>query len=136
MANERTEAQILAHAPLTLRLGDTDYEVKVLGFTKAEEWRAEAVKAVSSIVSVYKSDCGSNDIFTQGLAFFFLQFPGKMLDLVLSYATDIPSDTVKKEATDEQIALAFGQIMSIAFPFTKELGMISRVMGIASTLTQ
>jgi hypothetical protein len=137
MRNERTEAQILAKEPLTLKFGTADYQVKILGFKKAEAWRKHAVDTVKSIVAVHRTECDSNDAFTHGLAFFFLQFPQKMLDLILFYAGDeIPRQAVEDEATDEQISVAFGQIIAIAFPFTKELGMISHVMGIATSFPQ
>lgn len=134
---QRTEAQILAKEPLALKFGTAEYHVKILGFKKAEEWRRNAVETVKSIVDVHKTECNSNDAFTHGLAFFFLQFPQKMLDLILSYAgPELPRHVIEEEATDEQISVAFGQVIAIAFPFTKELGMISQVMGIAQSFPQ
>lgn len=130
---ERTEEEILAQAPIKMRFGAADYDVNILRFTKAREWRENAIKAVQEIVAAHTAECATNDAFTHGLAFFFLEFPDKMVDLILAYAVDVPRAVIENDATDEQVAFAFGQVVSIAFPFTKELATISSVMGTAAT---
>ncbi len=133
---ERTEDQIIAKDPLKLRFGTRDHDVPILGFRKAKEWRANAVDRVREIVNVHRTECDNNDVFTHGLAFFFLQFPDKMLDLICLYGPALDRNVIEDEGTDEQVARAFGQVVAIAFPFTKELGMISTVMGIAQNFPQ
>lgn len=131
-ATVRSEADILAKAPLTLRFGKTDYEVPVLTIKKAEAWRKRLVEAVKTVVDVHKTECTTNDVFTQGLAYFFLEMPGTLLDLVCAYAPSLPREVIEEEATDEQLATAIGQVVSIAFPFAAQVATISSVMGMAT----
>jgi len=68
-----------------------------------------------------------------GLGYTLLQFPDILLELVIAYSTDLDKAKVEFEATEEQIAIAFGNIMQVAFPFQGELKAVMQVLGASAT---
>ncbi len=133
---ERTEAQIVAMSPITVRLGESDYEIKPLRITAAQKWREKLIQEVGAISGVLKQDASTSPAFINGLAFVFLQFPEKMLDLLFAYAPYLPQEAIRDEekgATEEQVSRAFGQIVQIAFPFVGELRAITQILSVAAS---
>ena len=132
---ERTEQQKVTMAPVKVLLGEKEYDVRPLRITPAQEWRETFMKQVADISGVLKQDANTSPVFIQGLAFVFLQFPQKMVELIFSYAPYLPREEVlhrETGATEEQISLAFGQIVQLAFPFTGELAMVTKIMSMAA----
>lgn len=129
----RSEEDILGQLPITIKFGEAEYKVKPLRILKARKWRESLIESVKEISGTLQQDASTNPVFIQGLAFIFLQFPTKMADLVFSYAPDLPRETIENDATEEQLARAFGQIVQIAFPFVGELRAMTQTLNIASS---
>jgi len=119
MAQERTEAQKLSRAPLKVKLGDQEYELPILGITRMAEWREKMIATAKEIGELGIS------VFSLGEA--FLAFPEKIMQLVFAYAPNLPKDKILNPdngATEEQFALAFSEIESVAFPYQHQVSLM------------
>lgn len=133
---ERTEEQILARAPITLKLGGKDYDTPVLTILKARTWRANMIEQAKEIASSLGSNTnGRDDAFFVGLGTVFLGFPEKMADLVFEYAPGLPKDEILENATEEELGIAFGDIMKVAFPFGRQLSLMKTVFQMGANLS-
>jgi hypothetical protein len=66
--------------------------------------------------------------FGRAFAVSMIKFPEKLMELVMAYGPDLPRDTIESEATDEQIAVAYGRIVAVAFPFLASLATTRKVL--------
>jgi hypothetical protein len=128
----RTEEEVVGMKPVTLHLGKQKYEVPILTTAKAQAYREKFVEILGSVVEEIKQEVTTNDAFQHGMAFMFLRFPDKLQEAVRAYDVEkcVPWDGL--EATDEQYAHAFGKVILVAFPFAKELAMVTSVLGKAA----
>lgn len=137
MTLERTDDQKLAMAPLKVRFGAKEYEIKLRRIGAAQRWREQFIKQMSEIVGQLKVEAGTAEAFMGGLGFVFLRFPEKMAELVFSYAPDLPREIIEGDSEDagseEQLACAFRQIIQVAFPFVQELGLVMQTLRLAAS---
>jgi len=129
----RTDEQQLTMAPIVVRFGTVDYDIKPLPMKKAQQWRAQLIETAKEIASTMKQDATISPAFLNGLAFILLQFPEKLVDLVCAYSPELPRETIENEGTEEQLSRAFGQVVQVAFPFVGELRAISQTLSLAAT---
>jgi hypothetical protein len=132
----RSESDMLAMAPIKIRLGMTDYEVPVLTNKKASEWREKLYTRLAPLVSAM--DYGGIDLnsnrqtvsaaMSQKLTQELLQFPLELKTLAQEFAPNVLTDEVFDEATDEQICLAFAQIAEVGYPFFFHLWATKRAL--------
>lgn len=129
---DRTDDEKLAIAPIKVQLGGKEYNIPVRRILAARKWREEFIEAVSSMGTSMLNNVTSVTSFVGGFAFAFLRFPEKIADLVFSYDPSLPRDVIEGEgpdaASEEELALAFGAIMKVAFPFLSELSMVNQVL--------
>lgn len=116
----RSEEDIVAMTPLSVTLGKTEYKIKLLGMTPQREWRTKLNTALFPIVESFTGKTLA-DALRGGLAAALIQFPEAIAELVFQYAPDLPRETIMQEATEEQMAQAFAQIQSVAYPFLPQL---------------
>jgi hypothetical protein len=123
---QRTDEDVIARTPFEVALGATKYKIKLLPIAPAREWRK---KLVTTLGEVNRSlgVSASPDSLGAGLTAAMIQFPDKLLDLVVAYAPELPRATIEAEATDEQLAAAYGRIVGIAFPFLGSLAVSRKV---------
>jgi hypothetical protein len=127
---KRSESDILAKAPLKVKLGDKEYQIPVLTVLKAREWRVKLNTELGELTSSF-SIVGSADAnaMSRGLTFALIQFPEKVAELVFAYAGEtLNANEVLDVATEEQLAAAFSAIMGVAFPFLPQLSLVTQVM--------
>lgn len=142
----RTEEQVLSQAPIKVRLGKNDYEIPLLGVIPQRAWREKLAESLSTVIGNFSTEV-TRDVLAQGLTGALTKFPDKIVDLVMSYARKytveegnnhldrkvvwgdyiLPS-TVLEEATEEQFARAFSEVMSVAFPFSHQLATVTQLM--------
>jgi hypothetical protein len=70
-----------------------------------------------------------------GLGEAFLCFPEKIAELVFAYAPNLPKEKIldpETGATEEQFALAFSQIESVAFPYLRQVLLMKSLATIQS----
>lgn len=129
---ERTDDQKLSMAPIKVQFGGKEYEIPVRKILNARQWREQFIQSISDIAVELKGGVTSVDNFVGGFAFAFLRFPEKLADLVFAYAPDLDRKLIEAEATEEELTLAFQNIMQVAFPFASALSMAMQVMKTAA----
>lgn len=125
-SQQRTEDQVLSKAPFTVRLGEKDYSIKLLGIAAQRAWRSKMSQEMQEVVSQFAptSKAPTAGAFSAGLTVALVQFPEKLTELVFAYAPDLPREEIMEAATEEQISIAFSKIVQVAFPFLTHLGMV------------
>lgn len=133
---KRSQDQILSQSPIEVTLGTVKYSIKPLRILKSRDWRQSLITKMGEVTSRMKADTGSDAAFLSGLGYVLLQFPETLSELVFEYAPYLPKDKIMDEetgATEEQMAVAFGKILQVAFPFTGELKTVLMTMGASAT---
>lgn len=123
---ERTEADVISKAPVTVKLGELDYQIKPLPINKARVWRERLVEVMKTIVA----DMGATpDPENMGPAMTasLVAFPEKVAELVFLWAPELNKERIMEEATEEQMAAAFTAVMVFAYPFLAPLVLALRV---------
>jgi hypothetical protein len=118
MKIERTEDQMLSLAPIAVKLGEAEYDIKPLPLLKAAAWRklyTERLQVVTGEVNGSVANIGA------ALTAALLRFPETLAELVFAFAPDLPKDQITETATDEQMARAFSVVMVLAFPYWDQL---------------
>lgn len=129
----RTDQQKVSMTPVTVSFGDKEYPIKPLVISKSEPWREKLFAHLAQFNSfrfpekTEDLEKAVNDAIKQALNSYLIQFPSKMLELIFAYAPDLPKNEIMDAATDEQIVLAFANMMEMAFPFFEALRMVTQV---------
>lgn len=142
---KRTESEILAKAPIKVKLGEKDYKIPVLTVLPARDWRTKLDASMAGLADSFKvMESANANAVANGLTFALIQFPEKVADLVFDYANGwtnpgqvlshgshdlvLPREEILANATEEQLATAFSAIMQVAYPFLPQLAMVTQVM--------
>jgi len=133
---QRTDDQILSLAPLEVQFGTKQYPIPLLRINDSRNWRSQFIEATMMVSDEMKKDAGGIDSFMKGLGFVLVQFPEKVMELVRAYAPGLDWKTIEQEATDEQLAKAFSEIIEIAFPFQGALRKMTAMGAVAATSRQ
>ena len=118
---ERTEEQKVTSSPITVILGGESYEIKPLVIRESRRWRTQVVEALSVIPGYARATTDDTELFTNALNAMLVQMPDKVLDLFFDYAPDLDRDHIESVANDSEVAEAFEQVVSIAFPLAQSL---------------
>lgn len=133
-ANQRSEDDILAQAPIQVKFGGKEYEIKIRRIKKARQWREQLIKTVELVSKELEPVVTNVDQFVGGFGFIYMKFPEQIADLVFSYDPTLPREEIEEVGTEEEIARAFGKIMDVAFPFFQQLTMVNQMVKTASRL--
>lgn len=125
---KRSEEQILTQAPIQVKFGDIDYDIKPLRILKARDWRAKMIEKMQEVTGRMLARVDGEKQLMGALGYVLLEFPEVLADLVFSYSPELPQSKILDEATEEQMAKAFGKILQVAFPFQGELKTMMQVM--------
>jgi hypothetical protein len=112
----RTESDMIAKSPVRVMLGNSEYDFHPLTINKARQWRTKLNEVMAEVVGPMQAE-ESVEALGPALTAAFVKFPDKMLELVLFYKPDLPKDKIEAEATEEQITVAYANIMQFAYPF-------------------
>jgi hypothetical protein len=125
---KRTEAEVLSKAPIKVRLGETDYEIKPLTLGPARLWRQRVLEDMSATLQAFKSTDINPETMTSGFSAAMISFPDKLLKIVMDFAPYLPQAEIEANATDEQLAVAYGKVMTLGFPLWAPLQMTRRAV--------
>lgn len=123
---QRSEEDILSKAPIKVRLGDSEYDIKPLPILKARQWRTKLTETMKSIVSDMSVEQTATNI-GPAMTAALVAFPDKVSDLVFAWSPDLPVEKVLAEATEEQMTIAYSKIMVLAYPFLAPLHLTLKV---------
>lgn len=122
---QRSESDVLNRAPILVTLGDKQYPLKPLTLNKATAWRASFDEEMQVIVREFENVGGE---IPKSLTAALIAFPEKIAKMVFMYDSELPQDEIRDNATEEQMAFAFGRMMLLAYPFIAHLGAVSQVI--------
>ena len=125
----RTEEEKVAESPFKVRLGETEYSIKLLPMRKSLAWRVKVEQELGPIVANIKPMTVAGRFAIAGLSAAIATFPEKMCDLLFAYAPDLPKEKILDEATEEQIDVAFSRLWEIAFAnFLPQISMAKEML--------
>jgi hypothetical protein len=126
----RTEEDKVTQAPVIAILGGTEYEIKPLVIAESRQWRREVGKLFGDMPGLLKQEGTEDEVVATALSIFFQQMPDTVIDLFFGYAKDLDREAIEMVATEAEIAVAFRDIMEVAFPLANTL---TEAMGTAAT---
>lgn len=126
---QRTDEDILTRKPLDIKLGSRDFEVKILALGKARAWRTLLIQTMATVLASFKTP-PTPDNMAPALTAAMLTFPEKLHELVDAYSPEIKEahEYVEENASDEQLAAAYGKITAVAFPFLAQLSLTTQIL--------
>lgn len=124
---ERTEEQKVLMEPITVRFGETDYDIPILPIKKSRAWRKQFYGAVGKLPNFTEAEGIKS--YEDLAAAVFVAIPDAVIDLVFAYAFELNRDEIEDVATDTQMAEALRKFTEVAFPLAA--GLIE-AMGIAN----
>ncbi len=124
----RSEKEKRERAPITVHFGEQAYQIQILRITPSREWRAKLVEQLGAILEGFEITTTDSKVLSRGLISALVHFPEKLLDLVFAYAPDLEVEKILKEGSEEQVAIAFGSIFEVAYPFVTQLGLVTQIL--------
>lgn len=126
---QRTDDEILSKAPIKVRFGATDYDISPLTLGPARKWREGFTGEMKVVLESFQNE-NSNSAVPPALTAALIAFPEKIGEMVFAYAPNLAAarEAILDEATEEQMAFAFGRIMRLAFPYLAHLGTVTQVL--------
>lgn len=121
----RTEEQKVGKLPFELTLGAEKYQVKPLSVNQSRAWRAKLNEVMGPIADAHQQKSG---VMSQVLANTLTEFPDKVAELLFAYAPELPREKVMNEASEEQLASAFCDLLVVAYPFLAPLALVVRLI--------
>jgi len=117
----RSEEQIISQAPVIVHFGGKEYKVKLLNIKDARSWRTELSEMMGQLSPAVNATTDTPEKFQEAMNSLLVDMPDKITDLVFSYAIDLPREEIEAIATDAEMALAFENILEVAFPLARSV---------------
>jgi hypothetical protein len=112
---KRSESDILAKAPIKVKLGDKEYKIPLLTVLPAREWRIMLNTELSGLTGSFKvAEAADSNAVASGMTFALIQFPEKVADLVFLYRTYgfLWQSVVKEDIPDSQWYVRFLELLA------------------------
>ena len=121
MSSKRTEDQIIAQAGIEVILGGASFKIAPLVIRDSRAWRAKLIPMIAKLPSLIgiTIDTENPEGFEKALSQMMLDMPDQIVDLFFEYAKDLNRDEIESTATDAEIALAFSEVLKVAFPLAQ-----------------
>jgi len=126
---ERTEDQKASQDPITVVLGGEEYSVKLLVIKDSREWRKKAVELLASLPQYANVTTDDADAFSVAMNALIVAMPDSITDLFFQYARDLDRDKIESVANDQEIATAFEQVVTVAFPLVGSMSVLAEKIG-------
>lgn len=124
---ERSEEQIITRMPLKVSFGGVEYPIKVLPIRESAIWREKFAGKVTEVIALMDGEGGTDD-FINAFRKTFFDTPELIIEMVFSYAPDLPKETILETGTDAEMMEALMGVVNLAYPFGKGLlGMIGMI---------
>jgi len=117
----RTEEDKITQTGISVVLGGETYQVRPLRIIESKEWRKGVASLLGQLPRYVKANTDNPDEFESAMNSIMVSTPDAIVDLFFSYAKDLPRQHIEETATDKELAVAFGEVMKIAFPLLGEL---------------
>jgi len=117
----RTEEDKVVQASITVILGGDKYDIPPLVIRDSRPWRKKVVELISSLPKYAEVTTDTPDDFAEALNAVMAGMPDTIIDLFFGYAKDLPREEIEGKATEAELAIAFNQVVEIAFPLAKSM---------------
>ena len=121
----RTEDQKVSQDPITVTLGGKEYSVKLLVIKDSREWRKKAVELLASLPQYANVTTDDPTAFSVAMNALIVAMPDAITDLFFQYAKDLDRDEIEGVANDQEIATAFEQVVTVAFPLVGSMTVLA-----------
>lgn len=118
---QRTEDNIVTQAGIEVILGGETYTIRPLVIKESREWRKEVIDLISELPKFAEVTTDTPDEFGQALKAMLVSAPEKVAGLFFKYAKELDPERIEAEATDAELAVAFEQVIEIAFPLAQSM---------------
>jgi len=127
---------------ITVTLGGQSYQVNQLPIKAAREWRTEFQKpfeeialALSGAGSIELTDGKNLGGLLDTLRGVLLRSPDTLLEMLYAYSPLLKADSarIEAEAFDDEVMLAFVEVLRLAYPFESLMSFLS---GLGSKATE
>ena len=118
---ERTEDEILVQAGTTVILGGEQYEIPPLVIRASREWRRKVIALIAPLPDMVKVTMDTPEEFGDVLERMLITMPEQVLDLFFEYAKELNKEEIEGKATDAEMAIAFQEVIKVAFPLAESL---------------
>ena len=124
-AEPRTDEQIIGRVPIKVQLGGKQYELHPLSIAKSRVWRGKLSDVLNEVTGQVDLKVSTLDGLIKAISGMALAMPEKLLDLLFSYAPNLPREIIEDTATDDEAMIAFREIVRLAFPFVAHLSLLT-----------
>lgn len=121
----RTEDQKVSQDPIEVVLGGKKYPVKLLVIKDSREWRKKAVELLVSLPQYASITTDDPEAFSGAMTALIVAMPDTITDLFFQYAKDLDRDEIEAVATDAEMANAFEEVLSVAFPLVGSVSVMA-----------
>ncbi len=119
---ERDDEQKIAQASIHVILGGDSYQIKPLVIRDSREWRHKIIKLIAPLPNtVTKLNIDSVSEFDESLREMLVTNPDEVLNLFFEYAKELNKEEIEAKATDAEMAMAFQEVVKVAFPLAESL---------------
>ncbi len=125
----RTEEQQLTQAPITVVLGGEEHEIKPLVIRDSRKWREDVAKLLGSLPQYANVNTDDPVAFEGAMNMLVAGMSDSVVNLFFQYAKDLPREEIEGVATDAEVAEAFKQVVSVAFPLANSLAVVAQKLG-------
>lgn len=117
----RTDEDKICRTPLAVTLGGKTYDVPLLVIKDSRVWRGKVAKALAELPRYANATTDTPEDFGKAMDAMLVALPDTVVDLFFDYAKGLNREEIEAVATDTEIAAAFQEVASTAFPLTGSL---------------
>ncbi len=113
---KRTEDEIVTRASIEVILGGKTFKIAPLVIRDSRGWRKKVVSLIAPLPALVKVTMDDEEDFGNVLTTMMVTNPDQVLDLFFEYAKELDREEIESIATDDEMAVAFQEVIKVAFP--------------------
>jgi hypothetical protein len=117
----RTEEDKVCRATIMVMLGGKEHQICPLVIRDSRIWRKGVAEALAQLPRYASITTEDPDAFGAAMLAMLVDMPDTVADLFFGYAKDLNREEIEAVATDAELAQAFKEVTSIAFPLVESL---------------
>lgn len=117
----RTEEDKICRAAITVTLGNKEHQIYPLVIRDSRVWRKKVAEALAQLPKYTSVTTDDPDAFGNAMRAMLVDMPDTVADLFFGYAKNLNREEIEAVATDAELARAFQEVASIAFPLVESL---------------
>lgn len=125
----QTDKKKGSRTPIVVVFRGAEYKVEPLAVKDSRLWREKVVLTLGDLSKYAEITPGKPNEFKEALQALLIAMPNTVVDLFFEYAKGLNREEIEAIATDEEMAVAFGQVAKVAFTLSKSLGDAMAVLG-------